>query len=232
MSVPNAITPIYPAPEYREGDVFFCSYPKSGRTWVKQFLAQYMSELFSLGYRKDYDLMSLMAIVPSEWKLAAFPTPFPYGPEVPRVRFSHTLFDDRYVDMPVIRLKRGIEDTLVSYYYHTPKDVKIGPWARSMVHEVIYYYKNWDANWSRVGRGMTLSYEDLWEDAKGSFHAILDFIGLPFDSKHFYAALERASFDQMQKEDKGIRVRRGVVGGYKDELSPEDIAFIQERING
>ena len=53
-------------------------------------------------------------------------------------------------------------------------------------------------------------------------------------SLHFHAALERASFDQMRKDQEGTtveRVRKGIVGGYKDELSPEDIAFIQERIH-
>jgi len=221
------------APAWRKGDVFFCSFPKAGRTWVKQFLAQYISLTFDLGYREDYDLMALMTIVPSEWFLQAYPeAAFTYRDDarVPRVRFSHLAFHDRFVGRPVIFLTRGVEDTLVSCWHHDGCPGPIGEYVRRVLPEYLKWIAGWDVGLAQVERCLPITYEGLWENAKKEFSLILSFIGLPFDSAHFQMALERASFDQMRKDQEGTdydRVRRGVVGGYKHELSAEDIAFIE-----
>jgi len=205
-----------------------------GRTWVRQFLAQYLSLTFDLGYREDYELNALLEIVPSEWRLREGGK-FIYENDsrVPRIRCAHYKFDDFFIGKPIILLTRGIEDTLVSFYYWWLREGTIGAFARDGVADVVDWLGGWELGLPKTERYLHVTYEDLWADAGGSFRAIIDFIGLPFDSGHFYTALERASFDRMRKDQEGMaveRVRKGIVGGYKDELSPEDIAFIQERI--
>ena len=220
---------MYPIPEPLEGDVFLCSYPKSGRTWVRQFLAQYMSLVYGLGYTENYDLMKLMTIVPAEWWLVTHPNCFKYEGQIPRVRSMHFLPDERVRGKPVIWLTRNPHDTLVSYYYHEPRTVPMSEFVRSMVHELVFYYNAWDEETSLSGR-LHVTYEGLHNANNWWFRAIVHYIGLEWNAEHFETALERSAFRSMRKDQEGTtveRVRKGVIGGYKDELAEQDIAYVE-----
>ena len=224
-------------PTWREGDIFLCSHPKSGRTWIKQFLAQYLSLTFSLGYREDFDLIDLMRIVPSEWALRLQPESpkrsYLKNPAVPRVRFSHYGFHRIFIGRPVIWLTRGVEDTLVSMWHDGGRQGKIGDFVREKVGGYIDWMTGWIAGIPQASRWLHVTYEELSAGAQKGFRDILEFIGLPFDSPHFFTATYRASFDKMKKDEEGTtveRVRRGIVGGYRDELSPGDIKFIRNAV--
>lgn len=223
-----------PAAPYREGDIFFCSYPKMGRTWVKQFLAQYMSLLFDLGYTKKFELESLMSIVPSEWLLASEPDLFVYKGDlrVPRVRFVHYQFGPMFVNMPVILLTRGIEDTLVSLYYPGAREETISECVRGRLGAVIVWLNGWWKGLPQTERFLHITYENMRENSAREFRAVVDFIGFEYNPEHFREALRRASFEQMKKDQGNatgarVRVRKGVVGGYRTDLSEEDVKFIQ-----
>jgi hypothetical protein len=223
------IIPLYPIPEPLSGDVFLCSYPKSGRTWVRQFLAQYMSLVYDLGYTEKYDLTKLLGIVPAEWMMVLHPVPFKYQGRIPRVRCSHFLPDGRVKGQRIIWLTRGAEDTLVSYYYHRQRVEQISEFVRSRVHELVFYYNEWDeALWDQDY--LPITYEQLLGNPKWWFRAIIMFVGLEWDERHFATALERASFQNMRRDQAGSgdeRIRKGVVGGYKAELAQEDIEYIR-----
>ncbi|MBU0791556.1 MAG: sulfotransferase domain-containing protein [Gammaproteobacteria bacterium] len=221
-------------PAWRDGDIFLCSYPKSGRTWIKQFLAQYLSLTFNLDYREDYDLIDLMRIVPSEWMLRLHPggirLDYFKNPAIPCVRFSHFPFDDTFAGKPVIWLTRGIEDTLVSLWHNDGCPGEIGSFVREKVEDYTNWMMGWIAGIELTSRWLHVTYEGLLEDTWQGFHDIIRFIGLPCEEDNFYIAIRRASFDAMRRDQEGSkveRVRRGIVGGYRDELLPEDVEFIR-----
>ena len=237
-TITSAIMPIEGPVPWRDGDVFLCAYPKSGRTWIKQFLAQYLSLTFKLGYQEGFNVNELMKIVPSEWFLRRYPaTAFIYGddPRVPRIRFTHYAFHDLFIGRPVIWLTRGVEDTLVSCWYHQGCPETGGGFVRGLVGHYVDWMTGWLEGISETSRWLHITYEGLWADTASEFRNIIDFIGLPYNKEYFSKALFRASFDQMRKDQeasgvKEERARRGVVGGYRDELSPEDIKFIRDAI--
>lgn len=84
-----------------------------------------------------------------------------------------------------------------------------------------------------------IRYEDLTADTAGTFAAALDFAGFPADRAQIAGATGFACFAQAQAQEreKGFRelprwgdmrfFRRGEVGGWRDELTPEQVARIE-----
>ena len=133
-------------------------------------------------------------------------------------RFQGTLADFLAQDI-------GGFDTLLRYYQvwlearHTPKDF------------------------------MLLRYEDMQADPAGQLRRVLDFIGLrEITDAEAKEAVEYASFHNMRKIEAGeevksfklkagnvndpnsFKVRRGKVGGYRDELTPAQIAQLERKM--
>jgi hypothetical protein len=92
---------------------------------------------------------------------------------------------------------------------------------------------------------MLLKYEDLRSEPEDHFSHIIDFLGWPrFSREIFTQAIEAGKFEKMQALERskasrsirlrppksgnpeGLKVRRGVVGGYRDYLSRDDLAFL------
>ena len=120
-------------------------------------------------------------------------------------------------------------DRFVAAYLDDPSTV-VGPIAR------------WDrqvAEWtdrSHVQPVMITRYEDLHEDAEGTLEEIATFCGIPAPRHAVGSARRRGGFEAMRKEEEefgaeaeGFRLqerrgnfyRRGEIGGWRDELSPE-----------
>jgi aryl sulfotransferase len=80
-----------------------------------------------------------------------------------------------------------------------------------------------------------IRYEDLRHDPESVFSETLRFCGLPLDSARIKKAVEFSSFSELQKQEreKGFRerptkasggfFRQGKVGGWREELSPEQV---------
>jgi len=198
---------------------------------VRQFLAQYMSLVFDLGYTEKYDLLKLMTIVPAEWFLSEHPNCFKYADaRIPRIRCTHYEYGARFKGKPIIWLTRGIEDTLVSYYYHWQREESVNEFVCNTVDEYINWHNTWYYALQEM-RHLHIQYEWL---AKRLYWwtRLVQFCRLPLDYVHLATALERSSFESMKKDQEGTteeRVRKGKIGGYTDELSPDTIAFIEEK---
>jgi hypothetical protein len=96
-----------------------------------------------------------------------------------------------------------------------------------------------------------VTYEGLHLDGPGNLAAVLAFLGADASAEDVIAdALEYAAFERMQGRERdggfseanrrlvpkdpddpeSFKVRKGVVGGYRDYLSAGDIGFLEERI--
>ena len=101
------------------------------------------------------------------------------------------------------------------------------------------------------GPAMLLAYEDLHRDAMGSLRSVLDFLeAAPVGDDVLRSAVEYGRFENMQRLEReatydeankrlvarhrddveSYKTRRGEVGGYRDYLSADEIAYVEERI--
>jgi hypothetical protein len=113
---------------------------------------------------------------------------------------------------------------------------------------IIDYYNYWARNVEKLARAHLVRYEDLRGDTVAELTRLAAFLGDDFTDEHIQDAVEFASFDKLrEKEQSGyfdnrsltlrnasdpetLKVRRGKVGGYRDDLTPEQAAWVDEQI--
>lgn len=114
---------------------------------------------------------------------------------------------------------------------------------------LLRYYAVWEQARHTPSEFMLLRYEDMQADPAGQLRRVLDFMGLAaITDAEVKEAVEYASFSNMRKIESGeevksfklkagdvndpnsYKVRRGKVGGYRDELSPEQIAQLERKM--
>jgi hypothetical protein len=114
---------------------------------------------------------------------------------------------------------------------------------------LLRYYAIWEKERATPGAFLLLRYEDMQADPAGQLRRVLDFIGLSqITDAEVKEAVEYASFHNMRKIEAGeevksfklkagdvndpnsYKVRRGKVGGYRDELRPEQIARLDAKM--
>jgi len=123
-------------------------------------------------------------------------------------------------------------------------DVEIGGFDT-----LLRYYNLWAENRHVPKQFLLLRYEDVQTDPVAQLRRVLDFMGLSaIPDAVVKEAAEYASFANMQKIEGGeqsqsyklkpgdpsdlnsFKVRRGKVGGYRDELTPAEIAQLERKM--
>lgn len=110
---------------------------------------------------------------------------------------------------------------------------------------LIEYQNTWARNVRELERGMLVKYEDLRAQPVATLHSITQLMGENFSEDEVRAAVEWGSFDNLQKlETSGtfsqggmklvdakdpttFKVRRGKVGGYRDDFNDEQVAELE-----
>jgi hypothetical protein len=113
---------------------------------------------------------------------------------------------------------------------------------------VIDYYNYWHRNVQALPNAMVVRYEDLRTDTATQLARLGRFLGGTFTAEHIQDAVDFASFEQLrEKEQSGyfdnrsltlrnasdpdtLKVRRGQVAGYRDDLTAEQTAWVEELI--
>lgn len=114
---------------------------------------------------------------------------------------------------------------------------------------LLRYYQIWLEARHTPKDFMLLRYEDMQADPAGQLRRVLDFMGLgQITDAEVKEAVEYASFHNMRKIEAGeevksfklkagdvndpnsFKVRRGKVGGYRDELTPAQIAGLERKM--
>ena len=232
-------------------DAFIASYPKAGRTWLRFILASYFNDVFRLGL--DLDFSSLFQVIPNDgWDaergLRAYG--FHGRPEIPLVVASHSrhrrlIFGRK----SVIFVARDPRDLMVSAYYHRTRHVRrfdgeIGAFLRDPKQGLADYVGHLNGWARRLGRHrhLLVGYERLSANPEEVVESAIRFLGVEVDHAALRRAIQASTFDRLQaiEVEKGIpahsydrsdrnslRIRRGRVGGFVDELSPADVAYIE-----
>ena len=123
-------------------------------------------------------------------------------------------------------------------------DVQIGGFDT-----ILEYYNIWAENRTVPKDFLIVKYEDMHADPKAVLRRVLDFLGLSaITDAEIAEAVEYASFQNMQKLEAGkqmqsyklkpgnindadsFKVRKGKVGGYANNLKPEEIELLNRKM--
>lgn len=212
-------------------DVFIVSYPKSGNTWVRFLVGNYITG-------GGIDFLNSHFTVPD----------IHYNPEqcekiLSRPRFikSHKAYTPVYPK--VVYIYRDGRDVIVSYYFWMKKMGIIGDNVSfsDFLHQPLGQYENWSKHiesWMGRRNVISVRYEDLLIDALPELGKMIRFAGMEVDEERLKVAVEASDFSRMQKMEKdqnegffipsGSRrddilfVRRGQSGDWKNHFKKED----------
>jgi Sulfotransferase domain len=237
----------------RDADVYFLSYPKAGRTWLRALVGKALVDHYALPESQLLDTQGLTRAA-----------------RLPIAVFDH---DDsglrqclRWQDMnadrtayrgrKVLLMVRDIRDNLVSAYFQASRRINVfdGPLSAFIRHDafgvdkILAFYRIWSASRQVPAAFEFLSYEDLHRDTAGTLARALAFLGSDVSAATIAAAVEYCRFENLRKaeaEDRfntdvlrsardgdpeAFKVRKGKVGNYTEYLSPEDIAYIDTAV--
>lgn len=210
--------------EIRPEDVFLVSYPKSGNTWMRFLLSNYL-------FNKDkqhIDYSDLEDFIPSIHKSPIDKINSLVNPRLIKSHFVQPEYPK------IIYIVRDGRDALVSYYYFL-KDLQkfqgdfktfyqneafgsIGHWHEH-VAEALKFQKK------QPKQILLIKYEDLLLDTEGELSRVLEFLNCQIDRDQLRFAIQQSSFDSLKKmqeqsevviEDKTVNFfRQGTSSGWK-----------------
>jgi hypothetical protein len=230
--------------------VFVCSYPKSGRTWLRFILANYFNMYFNIN--ETIDLKNMFEFMPNNDAsglkgYSGFR--FKGQNETPLVLFSHDKYNEfQYKDKKIIYLERNPYDTLVSYYFH----IKTKPGYNGTISEFIRdkrygatklnkYQKSWEKNLNE--KHLKISYEEMHENIYEKIKQVISYIGLDLIDEYLKISIQLSKFNNMKnieaktpipgfentKDQNQKRIREGLINNYKNHLSENDILYIKNK---
>ena len=231
-------------PTLRPTDVFLCTYPKSGTTWLGFMLAQALKPDAS----EELGLKSFSRHVPDvnllytqRGSLAQYE-----GMSDPRFFLCHAACD---LNLPrVVYVVRDPRDTMVSYWHYRKflsRDFNLS--LRDFLAGDDHWPCEWDehvAGWLLPARHphlLVVKYEDLHRDAEAVLGRVLDFAGVACPPGRIAAAVEASRFERMRaaEEKLGVHgkagddrerfVRKGRVGGWQDEMDADAQRVLQTK---
>jgi hypothetical protein len=230
-----------------EAGVCVVSYPKSGRTWLRVLIGGALCKQYGLDDQLIFDRVQLT-------EAAGLP-PIHYTHDFAPRRHYQDLSRDKtlYSSTRVILLVRDPRDVVVSAYFQNTARTRRFAGSLSAfirddqfgIRKIVTFYNNWHASRHVPRDFFLLRYEALRTDTAHQLRQVLSFLRSgEMDEAVIAEAVEYASFANMrQMEEQGhfrnramrpttasdtasFKVRRGVIGGYRDALSLDDCAYI------
>lgn len=220
--------------EWLPGDIFVVGYPKSGNTWFQNLVA---ACLFGADPAVTPDCL-IQDMVPDVH----------YKHFIRRYR-EHMVFKTHGLPAPeyrrVVMLTRDVRDVMVSYHRYLqtraqrPLDfVEMVATGEGLFpcqwheHTAAWLENPYDAEMIFV------RYEDLLADPLHCLKRFCAFVGVEREEEELTWIGERAAFSKLQKKERrqGLEnwrhdapfFRRGVAGGYRDEMPAEVLEVLME----
>ena len=223
-------------------DYVIVTHQKSGRTWLKFLLANYYHELYNMPFNVDLHIR----------RDAKAPTVF-FTHDLKSIK-------KRKGKKMIYLIRNPRDVIVSYYYqlhfrmrYNSDRffDGTMSEFLRDQTNGILAltnYMNTLFESKKHSSETLVLTYEDLHTSAEQQFISLLTFINVPVNKALVKKAIKKSSFKNMQKveknkeindvrlqpsDDKNIntfKVRKGKVGGYKEELSKKDIAFIESTI--
>jgi hypothetical protein len=224
-------------------DLYLLAYPKSGITWLSFLLANVNVKMS--GSNQQVTLYNINDIVPDiehdrflKDNILSFPGH--------RIIKSHSEYNPFYKKM--IYLVRDPRDVMVSYYYFLKKLGLFNHDLTKLVHSQIYGIEAWCRHVQGWVEKTTASdsidfvrYEDIKSAPLGVLTRIYTLLGHQIPQEILEQSIELSSFENMKKLEAYCNyggdfrfpgfefVRKGEAGGYRTEISKEDLELINEK---
>lgn len=233
-------------------DALVISYPKSGRTWLRLMLGVYLfgepsanaMELFEMtSRRKDWPTVDISHDDYPMWKPSD------------RIVTDKSCYKDKRVLLLVREPKDTLVSFYFQYTRRGDKDrandsAFSGSISEFIRHDIgglpslVRFMNAWADQRQLPGGFMLCRYEDLHAQPVESLKRVLEFLGWSsVEDEAVRHAVEACEFSRMRKmeesralgnqrlmppedgDPEGFKVRKGQVGGYREYLSDEDIAW-------
>jgi estrone sulfotransferase len=232
-------------PTIRQSDVFVCSYPKSGTTWLGYLIAQTL--------RRDDDntrmgLNSFTKYVPDVNLLYTKRGSLAQYNEMadPRFLLCHAMCDEH---MPkVVYVIRDPRDTMVSYWHYRKF---LSPDFNLPLADFLTSKDHWPCDWDEHVTSWLLPqshphlllvrYEDMHKDAAAVLRRVLEFAGVQQTAARIEAAVEASRFENMRAAEERFGVigkagdenerfvRKGRVGSWQEEMGYSELRILEEK---
>jgi hypothetical protein len=236
---------------YRRADGFVVSIPKSGRTWLRVLLCAYACK------RAGVDVAIGDAVLRSHGSPDVKLTHDEWEHRTTRLwdrlRGKHLLATaDR--KKPIVLLARDPRDVIVSLYLQLAKRerrfqgtihefVRDGELGLAMIVDIM---NAWWAEWNDAANVKLFRYEDCRARTAVELRRMLEHLRFrDVDDAAVAAAVDYSRFENMQKMERegrfekgylrpadasdpeSFKVRRGKIGGYRDYLNADDVAYVE-----
>ena len=205
-------------------DFFLVAYPKSGSTWVRFLVCNYLTN-------GRCDFLNIFDIIPD----LHMSTKFPLKCSKPRILKSHFPYQPEYRN--VIYLVRDGRDIAVSYYFHYIKQKKIDkntsfPKFLDIFNSGSLPFGLWNTHiisWltQKPEHFLIIKYEDILINPEEQLVKILKHIGLKIIPKRIKIAIDASSFDKMYRLE---CKQHDLISTLSD--SEPDIPFVRKGIFG
>ncbi|MFW9875970.1 MAG: sulfotransferase domain-containing protein [Candidatus Thorarchaeota archaeon] len=205
-------------------DTFLVSYPKSGNTWVRFLICNYLNN-------DGCDFLKISQMIPElnveENSLSKCLKP--------RIFKSHLPHQPDYKN--VIYLVRDGRDIAVSYYFHLIKQKKMD--RNTQFSEFINKFNRGElqfGSWSahviswlkhKTERFLLIKYEEVLNNPQKELEKILHFLGIEINFQKIKTAIETSSFYRMSQLE---HEQQSMVPTLADSIL--DIPFIRKGIAG
>lgn len=232
-------------------DVYVLSYPKSGRTWLRMLLASVIDNLLELNLEDKIKTSTLKLT----HKLKEVPTiQFLHDDDPGRTDYRRlNLNKDRFRNKKVVLLIRDPRDVVVSSYYQykfrdSLDDVQHMTMAEYIrgntggIKSIVQYMNSWAKYIGKHSNLLVVRYEDLQNEGVKTLSSFLSFVNISVSDDIALKALSDNSFARLKKKEESgklnekffsqsgsrakNKVRKGKIGGYKDEVSEDEIAWM------
>jgi len=236
---------------FRSDDVFIVSYPKSGTNWLGFMIGNIINENYKLkklltvkNYREVVPDINLALIKPKILKnYSHLPSP--------RIFTIHALPSFSKIFPKTIYIVRDPRAVMVSYYHHHRRYIR---GFNKSLEKFIHDFENLSpSSWTKHVNGWLnileefnfrlVRYEDLFHNSESILKNILEYSNIPPDLEIIKKSVEAGKFENMVKlenkygegkeatGDSSVKYfRKGKAESYKEELSPELMKFINEKV--
>lgn len=227
----------------RPSDIVIASFPRSGTTWLGFLLANLLKpdpeEQVHPPNRYSPDINGAYFYNDTMERWDYLPAPrflrvhSPYNPVFPNV----------------IYVLRDPRDVMVSYHHF--KRLTDPGFQLSMM-EFVSQDDHWPCRWDEHVAGWLLrrnhprlllvKYEEMRKDTVGALMSLLEFAGLAYGEKEVVRSVQACDFDKMRALEPELKIvaggtetseerviRRGKVGGWRDELDEKSLQIIESK---
>lgn len=232
--------------ERQTADYLLLSLTNCGRTWLRVILGRALQ----LHYAdvRGIDTVNLH-------DLFSFSERIPTVPAIKPMHEKYGQFGNSYERQKVVLLVRDPRDALVSRYHQHKAELGFESLDRfvqesSDLDAYIQFYNDWQKHQASAKAFLLVRYEEMRADTLQEVRRVAAFLNLALTDDELSEAIAYASFKNMRKMEvegteqirtgvmmardvnkpESFKVRKGSIGGYRAELSPASIAWVDDKV--